>query len=81
MLKALRNNGGLLVLGCTPEEVQGLKEGKLLKIDLADVGAPGNGVIVFMGASNEEMKKRFERSELAEQKPGSIIDMSKVRMQ
>lgn len=79
MLKALRGTN-LLVLGLNPKEIEHLKQGQPLKIDLSDVGAPGNQVVIFMGSSDEEMKKRFERSGLAEPPPGSIIDLSKVRI-
>ena len=79
MLKALRNNGSLLVLGLNPAEVEHLKQGQPLKVNLDNVGAPGNQVILFMGSSDEEMMKRFNRSELKEE--SKIIDLSKVRLQ
>jgi hypothetical protein len=79
MLKALRKNGSMLVLGLNPKEVEHLKQGNPLTVKLDDVGAEGNTVVLFMGASDEEMKKRFERSPLAE--PETLIDLSKVRLQ
>ena len=78
MLKALKNNGSLLVLGLNPKEVEHLKQGQPLKVSLHDVGAPGNQVILFMGASDEEMVKRFQRSPLAEE--NKIIDISKITL-
>ena len=80
MLKALRLNGSLLVLGLNPKEVEHLKQGNPLQVKLADVGGEHSQVILFMGESDEEMKKRFERSGLAN--PTSpVIDLSKVRFQ
>lgn len=77
MLKALRLNGSLLVLGLNPKEVEHLKLGNPLHVKLADVGGEHSQVILFMGESDEEMKKKFERSGLAQPKPG-LIDLSKV---
>jgi hypothetical protein len=78
MLKALRLNGSLLVLGLNPKEVEHLKNGNPLHVKLADVGGEHSQVILFMGATDEDMKKRFERSGLAKPEPG-LIDVSKVR--
>jgi hypothetical protein len=77
MLKALRNNATLLVLGLNPKEVEHLKNGNPVTVNLGDVGAPGQQVILFMGASDEDMLKRFQRAGLHEEK--RIIDVSKIR--
>lgn len=82
MLKALRMDGALLVLGLNPKEIQHLKEGNPIRKSLEDIGAPpGSQVILFMGDSDEDMKKRFERSGLATPNPGTLIDLSKVKFQ
>lgn len=80
MLKALRNNGSLLVLGLNPKEVEHLKQGQPLTVNLGNVGAEGNQVIIFMGASDEEMMKRFQRSPLSEEKR-IITDITKITLQ
>lgn len=73
MLKVKR--GSLLVFGLTPDELEHLKQGQPLNIKLDDIGIPKAGVVIFVGESNEAMKKKFESAGLD---AGGKIDLSQV---
>lgn len=83
MLKAATDHH--VVLGITPAELEILKQGQPIVVRLHDVGYEKAVITLFVGESNEDMKKQLEavnrRIELMKSVPKldlSKLDLSKL---
>lgn len=66
MLKATAHhaNGTLLFFGLSEENVKRLKEDKLIKFSLTELGIPGVEVIIFYGSTEEIMETQLAKQGL-----------------
>jgi hypothetical protein len=75
---------GLLLLGLIPAKLEHLKQGLPLRINLADIGLPGQGIAIIVGENHEKLKRMAEDAaerfmQMDADKPR--IDVSQVKLQ
>jgi hypothetical protein len=71
MIKATA--GDMVLFGLSEKNVQLLKEGKPIKIDMTELGLTGK-VLIFYGKTEEDMMSEFKKHGLL---PAAIADGSK----
>jgi hypothetical protein len=60
MLKARCDD--VIVLGLTAENIERLKKGRLIAVDLRDIGMPSGRVLIFYGESTDSMMTELRKA-------------------
>jgi hypothetical protein len=59
-MKAKTDNGDIVILGLSEENIKRMKDNKPMLIDLKEVGIPGIKIMIFTGKTEEEMFEDFK---------------------